>query len=92
MAVAEAARFRDWLAAREVAPTIASIRERAEQIRRGELAKASGWLAELPERERDAVESLTTQIMNKLLHEPIVRLKEAAVAAERRGSQNRVEG
>jgi glutamyl-tRNA reductase len=92
MAVAEAARFRDWLAAREVAPTIASIRERAEQIRRGEIAKASGWLAELPERERDAVESLTTQIMNKLLHEPIVRLKEAAVAAERRGSQNRVEG
>jgi glutamyl-tRNA reductase len=92
IAVAEAARFRDWLAARDVVPTIASIRERAEQIRRGELAKASGWLAELPERERDAVESLTSQIVNKLLHEPIVRLKEAAAAAERRGPENRVEG
>jgi glutamyl-tRNA reductase len=92
IAVAEAARFRDWLAARDVAPTIASIRERAEQIRRGELAKASGWLAELPERERAAVESLTSQIVNKLLHEPIVRLKEAAAAAERRGPENRVEG
>jgi glutamyl-tRNA reductase len=92
IAVAEAARFRDWLAAREVVPTIASIRERAEQIRRGELAKASGWLAELPERERAAVDSLTSQIVNKLLHEPIVRLKEAAAAAERRGSENRVEG
>jgi glutamyl-tRNA reductase len=91
IAVAEAARFRDWLAARDVVPAIASLRERAEQIRRGELAKANSWLAELPDRERNAVESLTTQIVNKLLHEPIVHLKEAA-AAERRGPENRVEG
>lgn len=92
IAVAEASRYRDWLATRDVVPTIASLRERAEQIRRGELAKASGWLGELSERERDAVESLTNQIVNKVLHEPIVRLKEAAAAQERRGSENRVEG
>jgi glutamyl-tRNA reductase len=92
IAVAEAVRFREWLAAREVAPLIASIRERADEIRRGELARASGRLAGLSENERKAVESLTNQIVNKLLHEPIVRLKEAAAAAERRGSQNRVEG
>jgi glutamyl-tRNA reductase len=89
--VAEADRFRDWLATRDVVPVIASIRERAEAIRRGELAKASGRLAGLSERERDAVESLTSQIVNKLLHEPIVRLKEAAVE-ERRGPENRLEG
>jgi glutamyl-tRNA reductase len=92
IAVAEASRYRDWLATRDVVPTIASLRERAEQIRRGELAKASGWLAELSERERDAVDSLTNQIVNKLLHEPIVRLKEAAAAQERGGPENRVEG
>jgi glutamyl-tRNA reductase len=92
MAVEEATRFRDWLAAREVAPTIASLRERAETIRRGELAKASGRLAGLSERERNAVESLTSQIVNKLLHEPILRLKEAAAAEDRRGPENRVEG
>jgi glutamyl-tRNA reductase len=92
IAVEEAGRFRDWLAARNVAPTIASIREEAEAIRRGELAKASGWLGELSERERNAVESLTSQIVNKLLHEPIVRLKEAAAAEARRGPENRVEG
>jgi glutamyl-tRNA reductase len=92
IAVAEAGRFRDWLATRDVVPAIASLRERAEQIRRGELAKASGWLAELPERERDAVESLTTQIVNKVLHEPIVRLKDAAAAQERGGPENRFEG
>jgi glutamyl-tRNA reductase len=92
IAVAEATRFREWLAARDVAPLIASIRERADEIRRGELAKVSGRLAGLSENERKAVESLTSQIVNKLLHEPIVGLKEAAAAAERRGSQNRVEG
>ncbi|HKF13655.1 MAG TPA: glutamyl-tRNA reductase [Gaiellaceae bacterium] len=92
IAVAEASRFRDWLATRDVVPVIASLRERAEQIRCGELAKASGWLGGLSERERDAVESLTSQIVNKVLHEPIVRLKEAAVAQERRGPENRVEG
>jgi glutamyl-tRNA reductase len=91
IAVDEAARFRDWLAARDVVPTIASLRERAEAIRRGELAKASGRLAGLSERERNAVESLTSQIVNKLLHEPILRLKEAA-AEDRRGPENRVEG
>jgi glutamyl-tRNA reductase len=90
MAVSAAARFRDWLAMRTVVPTIASLRARAEEIRRAELAKAR-WLAELPDRERHAVESLTSQIVNKLLHEPTMRLKEAA-AAERRGSENRVEG
>ena len=92
IAVAEATRYREWLATRDVVPAIASLRERAEQIRRGELAKASGWLGGLSERDRDAVESLTNQIVNKLLHEPIVRLKEAAAAQERRGSENRVEG
>jgi glutamyl-tRNA reductase len=92
IAVDEAARFREWLAARDVVPTIASLRERAEAIRRGELAKASGRLAGLSERERNAVDSLTSQIVNKLLHEPILRLKEAAAAEDRRGPENRVEG
>ena len=91
IAVAEGDKFRAWLAARDVAPAIASLRQRAEEIRRGELAKASGRLAGLSEGERSAVESLTTQIVNKLLHEPIVRLKEAA-AEERGGPESRFEG
>jgi glutamyl-tRNA reductase len=91
IAVTEGTKFSEWLAAREVVPVIASLRERAEEIRRSELAKARPWLSELSERERKAVESLTTQMVNKLLHEPILRLKEAA-AEERRGPESRVEG
>ena len=74
----EARRFRDWQASRDVVPAIASLRERAETIRSGELAKAESRLEGLSESERRTVESLTTQIVNKLLHVPIVRMKEAA--------------
>jgi len=74
----EAKRFRDWQASLHVVPAIASLRERAETIRSGELAKAEGRLEGLSESERRTVESLTTQIVNKLLHVPIVRMKEAA--------------
>jgi glutamyl-tRNA reductase len=74
----EAERFRDWQASLRVVPAIASLKERAESIRSGELAKAESRLEGLSESERRTVESLTTQIVNKLLHVPIVRLKQAA--------------
>ena len=74
----EAERFHDWQASLTVVPAIASLRERAESIRSGELAKAEARLEGLSESERRTVESLTTQIVNKLLHVPIVRLKQAA--------------
>ena len=92
IAVTAGERFSDWLAAREAVPAIRSVRERAEAIRRGELAKASPRLAGLSEREREAVDSLTSRIVNKLLHEPILQLKEAAAAENRSGPENRVEG
>jgi glutamyl-tRNA reductase len=72
----EAERFREWQASLDVVPAIASLRSRAEEIRAAELAKLSG----LPEHERQTIESVTAQILNKLLHLPTVRMKEAAVA------------
>jgi glutamyl-tRNA reductase len=91
IAVAEGERFREWLASLDAVPTIKSVRARAEAIRRGELAKSSARLAGLSERELEAVDSLTSRIVNKLLHEPILALKEAAAAENRRGPENRVE-
>jgi glutamyl-tRNA reductase len=79
---AEAERFREWEASLSVVPAIASLRARAEEIRAGELARAGTRLDRLPESERRLVEALTAQIVNKLLHLPTVRLKEAAVAAD----------
>jgi glutamyl-tRNA reductase len=74
---AEAERFRAWQASLEVVPTIASLRARAEAIRSAELSKAK-----LSDEQREAVDSITAQILNKLLHLPTVRMKEAAAAAD----------
>ena len=75
----EAERFRDWHAALDIVPTIASLRALAEEIRDSELARAGGRLSE---RERRNVESVTSQILAKLLHLPTIRMKEAAAAAD----------
>jgi glutamyl-tRNA reductase len=77
---AEAERFREWHASREVVPEIASLRAWAEQIRAGELERARARLG-LSEDQHAAVESVTAQIVAKLLHLPTVRLKEAAAGA-----------
>ncbi len=79
---AEADRFRAWHASLDVVPAIASLRARAEEIRAGELAKLEGRLGRLSDAERRAVESATAQILNKLLHLPTVRMKQAAVTAD----------
>jgi glutamyl-tRNA reductase len=76
----EAERFREWQASREVVPAIASLRARAEEIRTAELERARGRLG-LSDSQQAAVESMTSQIVNKLLHLPTVRLKEAAAGA-----------
>jgi glutamyl-tRNA reductase len=78
----EAERFREWQASLSVVPAIASLHARAEEIRAGELAKAEGRLERLPESERKLVESVTSQIVAKILHLPTVRMKEAAAGAD----------
>jgi glutamyl-tRNA reductase len=79
---AEAEKFHEWQASLDIVPAIASLRARAEEIREQELAKAEAMLERLDESQRRAVESITAQIVNKLLHMPTIRLKQAAAAAD----------
>jgi glutamyl-tRNA reductase len=79
---AEAEKFHEWHASLDVVPAIASLRARAEEIREAELQKADSLLGRLDENQRRAVEAVTTQIVNKLLHLPTVRMKQAAAAAD----------
>lgn len=79
---AEAERFREWQASLAVVPAIASLRARAEAIRNAELERLEGRLGALPDADRKLIETATAQIVNKLLHLPTVRLKEAAVTAD----------
>jgi glutamyl-tRNA reductase len=73
----EATRFREWQASLDVVPAIASLRARAEEIRAAELSRAK-----LSDSERRAAESVTAAVLNKLLHLPTIRMKQAAAAAD----------
>ena len=64
-----------------MAPTIAALRDQAEQLRLGELDRYRSRLEGLDPRQREAVEAVTHGILGKLLHSPTVRLKEAAGTA-----------
>ena len=77
LAALEVERYRAWQASLDVVPAIASLRARAEQIRSTELAKVR-----VSDDERRTLESVTAQILNKLLHLPTVRMKEAAVTSD----------
>jgi len=67
--------------AREVAPIVTALRARAEALRAAELQRSHARLEELAPAQREAVEALTQALVNKLLHEPTVRLKDAAGSA-----------
>lgn len=73
----EADRFHEWLASLDVVPAIASLRAHAEEIKTAELERAK-----LSGAERRAAESVTAAVLNKLLHLPTIRMKQAAAAAD----------
>ncbi len=64
--------------AREVAPLVAALHEQGDAIRRAELDRYRARLGDLDVRQVEAVEALTRGIVAKLLHQPTVRLKDAA--------------
>jgi glutamyl-tRNA reductase len=63
---------------RQAAPLVASMRQRANEVRAAELTRYEVRLAGLDESQREAVEALTKSLVAKLLHEPSVRLKHDA--------------
>jgi len=79
----EAAAFEHWLRSLSVVDTISDLRQRVDTLRQQELARAMRHLSStLSERETAAVQELTTRLVNKLLHTPMVRLKEAAAEGQ----------
>jgi glutamyl-tRNA reductase len=72
---AEVESFWRWFENLEVVPTIVGLRDKAERIRRGEVDRTLGSLKHLGDEERKSIEAMAEAIVNKLLHEPIARLK-----------------
>ena len=74
----EAERHGDQAAERDMAPLISEFRRRICDISQAEFERFDARLASLDVEQRRAVEALVHGIVNKVLHEPTVRLKEAA--------------
>lgn len=68
-------RFRAWMRDRGVVPTVAELRERAETARQAELERTLKKLGDLTPKQRRSIESMSTALVKKLLHEPIDRLR-----------------
>jgi glutamyl-tRNA reductase len=74
----ETDRFCAWLRSLKVVPLITALRARAEAVAEEEWRRALPRLQGLTEQEREAVRALLQSVVNRLLHGPIVRLKEIA--------------
>ena len=71
----EREQFEGWMVALQAVPTIRDLRDRAEAIRRGEIDRFAGRLG-LSAGQVETLEQLTNSIVNKLMHQPISRLRD----------------
>ncbi|HEX9405743.1 MAG TPA: glutamyl-tRNA reductase [Thermoanaerobaculia bacterium] len=78
--------FRRRLIAQDAVPTIVELQQRLESIRTAELEKCLRKLGPISAEQRDSIDMLTTQMVNKILHYPILRLKDSAAEPHERES------
>lgn len=74
----ELVKFESWQRTLDVVPVIRSLRQKADDIRRHELGKTFNRLPDLTERQRQIIEGMTATMINKILNDPTLRLKELA--------------
>ncbi len=71
----EVVKFVNWYRSLDVTPTIVSLRNKFEEIRKKELEKTLSIHPNLSQKEKQSLEALTSAIINKILHTPITLLK-----------------
>lgn len=74
--VEELAGFENWCQARNCVPVIRALRSKAEAICQEQVEQTIRRLGALTPEQQEAIESMGQAIIGKLLHEPIVFLKE----------------
>ena len=77
MVARETERFAARLRELEVVPTIVSLRDKLEAIRRAEVERALGRLPGAGDDVRAVLDAMSQAIVNKVLHDPIVKLKDS---------------
>jgi glutamyl-tRNA reductase len=79
---AELDRFERWLASLEVVPTVASLRERAEEIVERVLAENEDRWETVSDDDRERLGKMARAVASRLLHEPTLRMKRRAGSDE----------
>jgi glutamyl-tRNA reductase len=74
----EVERMMQRLKTREVAPTIISLQEQLEVVRKGEIARMRARLGPMTPQQEQAIEAITRGIINKIAHGPITELRRTA--------------
>jgi glutamyl-tRNA reductase len=82
---AEVDHFLGWLRGADVAPTVAALRARADQLVAAELRKLTTRRPEFTEEQRADVSRTLHRVVQQLLHSPTVRVRQ--LAAEPGGDQ-----
>jgi glutamyl-tRNA reductase len=82
IALEEARAFEAWLLTLEAVPALTRLRERAEELRNSELERAMRRLSDISPEQRAVIEGLTRSLVNKLLHPPTRRLRDAAASGD----------
>jgi glutamyl-tRNA reductase len=72
---AEVERFDRWLGTLDIVPTIAALRERGEQIVQQVLRENEARWESLSDADRERLGLMARAVVNRLLHEPTLRLK-----------------
>lgn len=76
---AEVDTFRTWLRGADVAPTVAALRARADEVVAAELRRLAQRRPDLTEEQRADVAHAVHRVVQQLLHSPTVRVRQLAV-------------
>lgn len=76
---AEVEAFLSWLRGADVAPTVAALRARAEEVVTAELRRLGQRRPDLTEEQRADVARTVHRVVQQLLHSPTVRVRQLAV-------------
>ncbi len=80
--VEELQAFATWTRTQQSIPALALLRQRAEALREQELERTLRRMEALSPAQRTAVEAFSRSLVNKLLHSPTLRLRDAAATGD----------
>ncbi len=71
----ELAQVRRWTRSQQIMPIVRALMQKAEEIRSRELERTLSRLRDVQEDDRRLLELMTKAIVNKMLHDPLIKLK-----------------